>query len=92
MIVRILGEGQFDITDACFESLNVLDDAVEKAVEAGDEAAFRPALAALLAGVRAEGVPHDPESLDESDLILPPEDASIDEVREMLGDEGLIPG
>ncbi|WZH52810.1 MAG: hypothetical protein PIR53_02160 [Nocardioides alkalitolerans] len=92
MIVRILGEGQFDITDACFESLNVLDDAVEKAVEDGDEAAFRPALAALLAGVRAEGVPHDPESLDESDLILPPEDASIDEVREMLGDEGLIPG
>ncbi|MDQ1103179.1 PspA-associated protein PspAA [Nocardioides zeae] len=92
MIVRILGEGQFDITDACFESLNVLDDSVEKAVEAGDEAAFRPALAALLAGVRAEGVPHDPESLDESDLILPPEDASIDEVREMLGDEGLIPG
>ncbi len=92
MIVRILGEGQFDITDACFASLNVLDDAVEKAVEAGDEAAFRPALAALLAGVRAEGVPHDPESLDESDLILPPEDASIDEVRDMLGDEGLIPG
>ncbi|HEY1135397.1 MAG TPA: hypothetical protein VGE77_12560 [Nocardioides sp.] len=92
MIVRILGEGQFDITDACFESLNVLDDAVEKAVEDGDEEAFRPALAALLAGVRSEGVPHDPDSLDESDLILPPEDASIDEVRGMLGDEGLIPG
>lgn len=92
MIVRILGEGQFDITDACFDSLNALDDAVEAAVEAGDEDAFRPALAALLAGVRSEGVAHDPESLDESDLILPPEDASIDEVRAMLGDGGLIPG
>lgn len=92
MIVRILGEGQFDITDACFDSLNTLDDAVEAAVEAGDEAAFRPALAALLAGVRAESVPHDAAALDESDLILPPEDASIDEVRAMLGDDGLIPG
>ena len=35
MIVRILGEGQFDITDACFDSLNVLDDAVEKASSNG---------------------------------------------------------
>jgi hypothetical protein len=30
--------------------------------------------------------------LEESDLILPPQDASMDEVRRMLTDEGLIPG
>jgi len=27
-----------------------------------------------------------------TDLYLPPEDASMDEVREMLTEEGLIPG
>jgi hypothetical protein len=42
--------------------------------------------------VRSSGTHHDPDSLDESDLILPPPDATIDEVRELLGDDGLVPG
>ena len=92
MIVRILGEGQYDVADDALDELNRLDGAVEAAVDAGDEAAFGPALAALLDGVRSVGTAHAVDSLDESDLILPPEDATIDEVRELLGDEGLIPG
>jgi hypothetical protein len=94
MIVRILGEGQYDVSDEALDRLNQLDAAVETAVEAGDEEAFRPALAALLDGVRTVGVPHQVDTLDESDLILPPADATIDEVRALLtdSDEGLIPG
>ena len=92
MIVRILGEGQYDLSDEALPRLNELDAAVEAAVEASDEAAFETALAALLDGVRTAGVPHPADALDESDLILPPADATIDEVRELLGDEGLIPG
>jgi hypothetical protein len=49
-------------------------------------------LTALHDGVRAAGAAHAPDSLDESDVILPPSGASIDEVRELLGDDGLIPG
>lgn len=92
MIVRILGEGQYDVSDDALDRLNELDATVEAAVEAGDEASFGPALAALLDGVRTVGVPHDVDSLDESDLILPPADATIDEVRELIGGDGLIPG
>lgn len=92
MIVRILGEGQFDVSDDAMDRLNQLDAAVESAVESGDEEAFEAALAALLDGVRAVGAAHDAESLDESDLILPPSDATIDEVRQLLNDDGLIPG
>jgi hypothetical protein len=94
MIVRILGEGQYDVSDEALERLNELDAAVESAVDAGDEAAFGTALAALLDGVRTVGVAHDVDSLDESDLILPPSDATIDEVRALLADadDGLIPG
>jgi hypothetical protein len=92
MIVRILAEGQYDVSDEAMDRLNQLDAAVEAAVESGDTEAFGSALAALLDGVRTVGVPHDAESLDESDLILPPADATLDEVREMLGGEGLIPG
>ncbi|NPC95480.1 hypothetical protein [Nocardioides sp. zg-DK7169] len=92
MIVRILGEGQFDLTEADLDHLNTLDSAVEAAVEAGDQEAFAPALASLLDAVRAHGAVHDLAALDSSDLILPPADASIDEVRAMLGEEGLLPG
>ena len=92
MIIRILGEGQYDVADHALDRLNELDASLEAAVEAGDEAAFATALAHLLDGVRTAGVAHPADSLDESDLILPPADATIDQVREMLNDDGLIPG
>ncbi len=92
MIVRILGEGQYDVADDKLDALNALDRDVESAVESGDEGAFVAALTALLEGVRASGTVLDDEALDPSDLILPPGDASIDEVRELLNDDGLIPG
>ena len=92
MIVRILGEGQYDVPDDVVSRLNELDAAVEAAVEAGDEAAFGAALDALLDAVRSAGSPHPADALDESDSILPPADATIDEVRSLLTDEGLIPG
>jgi len=92
VIVRILGEGQYDVADHALDRLNDLDTALEDAVEAGDEAAFAAALTQLLEGVRTVGVAHPSDSLDESDLILPPPDATIEEVREMLNEDGLIPG
>jgi hypothetical protein len=92
VIIRILGEGQYDVTDTALDQLNQLDAAVEAAVAAGEESAFRSAFAGLLDGVRTVGVPHAADDIAESDLILPPSDATIDEVREMLADDGLIPG
>ena len=92
MIVRILGEGQYDLDDHALDALNGLDNQIEQAVDSGDEAMFRTALHGLLSAVRASGSHHQLDSLDESDLILPPPDATIDEVRELLGDDGLIPG
>ena len=92
MIIRVLGEGQYDVADHALDRLNELDTEVENAVEAGDEAAFAGALARLLDGVRTVGVAHPADSLDESDLILPYADATIDQVRQLLSDDGLIPG
>jgi hypothetical protein len=92
VIVRILGEGQYDLGDEALSALNDLDAKVESAIEAGDEATFHSALAALLDGVRSAGVPHGADSLDSSDLILPMADSSLAEVKDMLSGDGLIPG
>lgn len=92
MIVRILGEGQWDLAEEHLTELNKLDSEVEKAVEAGDEETFASTLSALLESVRTQGARLPDDTLHDSDLILPPSDATIDEVRHMLEDDGLIPG
>jgi hypothetical protein len=92
VIVRILGEGQFRVDDSVAADLNKLDAELESAVEHGDEAAFTAALTGLLTEVRAQGSPLPPDSLEPSELILPHQDSSMDEVRKLLTDEGLIPG
>lgn len=92
MIVRIMGEGQVEIGAADIDVLNELDTELEAAIESGDEDEFRTKLHALLDKVRHVGKALPDDSLEPSELILPPADASIEEVREMLGDTGLIPG
>ena len=92
MIVRILGEGQLAVDDAMSDELNELDAKLQAAMNAGDEAAFRPALAELLARVRAAGTPIPADALEPSDVILPYSEASMDDVRALLTDDGLIPG
>jgi hypothetical protein len=92
VIVRILGEGQFRVDDSAAAELSQLDTDLEAAVDGGDQAAFTAALTSLLAHVRTQGSPLAPDILEPSDLILPAQDLSMDEVRKLLTDDGLIPG
>ncbi|MET7533416.1 hypothetical protein ACFWB1_37040 [Streptomyces goshikiensis] len=92
MIVRIMGEGQLDVADGHFAELNALDDELLAELESGDEEGFRRTLGSLLDAVRRLGAPLPDEVLEPSELILPGQDASLDEVKEMLSDDGLIPG
>jgi len=92
MIVRISGEGQYDVPDDALDGLNELDASLEQALNNEDEATFRTALAALLDRVRGGGTPVAEDVLEPSDLVLPHSDATLDEVQAVLGEEGLIPG
>ena len=92
MIMRILGEGQYEIADEHMDRLNELDADLQSAADAGDESAFTTALSALLDAVRSLGTPLPDEEITPSDLVLPDEDTSLTQVRELLSDEGLIPG
>lgn len=92
MIVRIMGEGQVRLDDSHLTELNKLDDELLAEMESGDEAGFRRTLTTLLDSVRGLGAPLPDDALEPSDLILPSPDATLEQVREMLTDEGLIPG
>ncbi|MEU1533692.1 PspA-associated protein PspAA [Streptomyces fagopyri] len=92
MIVRIMGEGQVRLDDNHLTELNKLDDELLAEVQGGDEAGFRRTLTALLDAVHRLGAPLPDDALEPSGLILPSADATLAEVRDMLDDEGLIPG
>jgi hypothetical protein len=91
VIVRLMGEGQFDIDDEVAKGLNDLDEQAAQAVEAGDEDRLRQLLGRMAEAVRTNGARVPDEHLDSSDAIVPPDDLSLDEARRLFEDEGLIP-
>jgi hypothetical protein len=92
VIVRIMGEGQVKVDDAELDGLNALDTQLQTALVAGDEDLYRQALTALTDRVRAVGRPVPDDELIPSDIVIPTGEVSLADVRELVGDEGLIPG
>ena len=92
LIVRILGEGQLVLDRGALDELNRIDDELLGAVHDGDEARFKVALDSLLGRVHELGSRLPAEEIKPSDFILPGADSSLDEVRDLLSSDGLIPG
>lgn len=92
MIVRIMGEGQFELPAHELDALNALDEVIEITVKADDELAFATALHDLHDRVRTVGRRLPDERLVPSDFVLPPDGVSIAEVRALFDADGLVPG
>jgi PspA-Associated protein len=91
VIVRILGEGQFQVRDDVVARLTALDAELDAAVDKQDETAFRAALGAAVRLVRESGTTVPDDTFVTADYILPFSDATVTEVRKLLAD-GTIPG
>ncbi len=91
MIVRISGEQQYRVPDSDEESLNRLDNSIVEAVENDDEQGFRSSFKEMLESVREKGEPLPEDELVPSDLMLPPEDLSLEEAKQEFTGEGLLP-
>lgn len=91
MIVRVATEGQYRLDDGQSAKLNELDNELVSVVQGGDEEAFRRLFNEMLELARS-GAELGEDELEESDVILPPPDISLDEASEEFTGEGLIPG
>jgi hypothetical protein len=91
VIVRIMGEAQYELPDQRRDQLNELDNAVVASCDTNDEAAFKQQFEQLLEFVTSEGRPLPDDELVESDVFIPPRDSSLAEAREDFSGEGLIP-
>jgi hypothetical protein len=86
VIVRILGEAQYEVPDDHQGDLDALDAALVKAVDSGDEAAFLVALRALADDVRKKGQLLADDDFVPSHLVVPFADSSLEETRQLLAD------
>ncbi len=90
MIVRIQGEGQWEVSGHQIDELDKIDGQIVDLMGSHDQARFESLLAQMLDHVRRNGRKLSEEQLSESDLILPPADATMDEVKELFSGEGLM--
>ncbi|HEY4946880.1 MAG TPA: hypothetical protein VII19_03205 [Acidimicrobiales bacterium] len=88
MIIRILGEGQYEVPDAERGTLEGLDAALVNAVDVGEEAAFTAALRAITDEVRRAGQALADDAFAPSDLVVPFADATLAETKSLLADSG----
>lgn len=96
MIVRIMGQGQWQVPDTELARLNRIDDMIADAVSSRDPDALASYLAEMIALVRRRGTELTDGEVRISDFIVPAAGASLSEVAEWLtearADDGLIPG
>jgi hypothetical protein len=92
VIARLLGgDGQYRVDDEVVAALNEFDDQAAQAVEAGDEENLHRLLGLMAKTVRERGERLADDDLSASDLIIPPDDLSLEEARDLFSGEGLIP-
>jgi hypothetical protein len=91
VIVRVMGEGQYEIDDEVAKGLNDLDGQAAQALERGDENELRELLRRMAEAVRSNGTRVPNDDLTASEGIVPPDDLSLAEARELFEGEGLIP-
>jgi hypothetical protein len=90
MIVRISGEGQYELDNTAVRQLDQLDTQLTAALDAQDEKRFQEVLAQTIELIRTQGkaVPHD--RVVGSNVIVPPDDVSLQEAQSFFTDEGLM--
>lgn len=89
MIVRVLGDTQYDLPDTDASTLEEFEHRLDRAIETGDEAAYGEALSALIGSVRSAGKRLDPTTIISSDLTVPPEGSTIADLNELLSEESV---
>jgi len=90
VIVRISGLGQYELDDQSMRQLDEIDAALTEVINAGQEQEFHQQLHKAISLVCNSGKPVAPDTVVPSDVILPPDDVTLEEARKFFTDEGLM--
>ncbi len=90
MIVRLMGEGQYELDKVQVEELNRIDNSLVNVVDNGDEDAFRTEFRKIIDYVHSKGKHIPDDVIMPSDIIIPPEDITLEEAKKIFKGDGLI--
>src|SRR5262249_25448983 len=82
MIVRIMSDNQYRMTDEQMKEFDLLDNDLEDALNNNDDVAFQASLQRLTDYIHGNGQVVPTEELVQSDLIVPATDMSLDEAKQ----------
>ncbi len=92
MIIRVIGQGQYQVKSSLFDDLNKIDNQIVEYVQKGNEKAYKKSLAELIGRIVKEGETLDHKEIIESDIIVPPADMTLDEARQVFKGTGIFQG
>lgn len=92
MIIRVMGEGQYRVDSALFDTLNTIDNRIVEEVQTGNRQEYERSLAELIGCIQREGQRIADTELVESDIIVPPADMTIAEARDVFKGTGIFEG
>jgi phage shock protein A len=84
IVVRVQGEGQFRLAGSYKGELDVYDQKVVAAIEAGQPAAFKQSVHDVIAFVQSHGVAVADTENATSQVVLPSEDLTLDEAKKIM--------
>ena len=91
MIVRLLTEGQYEVSEDLHDRLNELDNQAIAALDRDDEPELDARLDQMWKLVQTEGTRLADDDLRPSDVVIPPADLTLEETRLLFSGDGLIP-
>lgn len=88
MVIRITGDSLYEVPESIKPALDGLDQALEKAITENDSESFASCTAELIKLIHATGKPLSDDALRPSDLIVPSQEMTLDQAKELLGADG----
>jgi hypothetical protein len=90
MIIRIMGEGQYQASEDLCNELNKIDNHIVTLVEEGKAEEYIKELVRLISEIKGRAEPLDPKEIVKSDIIVPPGDLSFEEAKAIFKGEGIF--
>ena len=84
MVIRIAGEGLFRVPTSIKPALDALDSAMDTAIEHNEAKSFATCTAQLASLIATSGTKLDENEIVKSDLVVPSQDMTIDEAKQLL--------
>ncbi len=92
IVIRVLGKGQYVVSKDILAELNKLDNNIVELLKSnGDEERLREIIRKMIRLVVDNGKKLDPKTITSSMFVIPDDEITLEEAKEIFEGEGIIP-